>query len=114
MLALLKAIVILPVALIVVLLAIANRAPVVFSLDPFERGAPEFAFSVPLYALLLGALALGVLIGGTGSWLAAGRQRRKGRASRREVSRLQQETDRLRTNLAATRATALPPPGRAA
>lgn len=114
MLQLLKAIILLPIALIVILLAIANRAPVVFSLDPFERGAPEFAFSVPLYALLLAALILGVVIGGCGAWLAAGRQRRRGRASRREVSRLKGETDRLRDNLAATRATALPPPGRTA
>ena len=114
MLQLLKAIILLPIALIVILLAIANRAPVVFSLDPFERGAPEFAYSVPLYALLLGALLLGVLIGGTGAWFAAGRQRRRGRASRREVNRLKDETDRLRNNLAATRTTALPPPGRAA
>lgn len=114
MLALLKAIILLPVALIVILLAIANRAPVVFSFDPFARGAPEFAVSVPLYLLLLGALALGVVLGGVGAWLTAGRQRRSGRASRREVGRLRQETDRLRTNLADTRANALPPPGRAA
>jgi uncharacterized membrane protein YciS (DUF1049 family) len=113
MLALLKAIVLLPVALIVILLAIANRAPVIFSFDPFARGAPEFAVSVPLYALLLGTLALGVLLGGIGAWLTAGRQRRSGRASRREANRLRQETDRLRSNLASTRH-ALPPPGRAA
>ena len=109
MLALLKAIIVLPIALILILLAIANRGPVVFSLDPFARGAPEFAFSVPLYALLFGALLIGVVIGGTSAWLAAGRQRRSGRATRREASRLRQETDRLRANLAETRTT-LPAP----
>ena len=114
MLALLKALILLPIALIVILLAIANRAPVVLSIDPFESGSPEFSVAVPLYLLMLGILALGVLIGGTGAWFAAGRQRRCGRASRREANRLRQETERLRTNLAETRVNALPPPSRAA
>lgn len=114
MLHLLKAILLLPIALIFILLSVANRAPVPFSLDPFDRSAPELAFNIPLYALLLGALVLGVLIGGAGTWLAAGHHRRRGRASRREVSRLKQETDRLRTHLSAARAEALPPPGRTA
>lgn len=114
MLALLKALIVVPIALVLILIAIANRAPVIVSFDPFERGASEFSFSVPLYALLLGTLLLGVLIGGFGAWLSAGRQRRSGRASRREVGRLKQETDRLRTNIAEARGPALPPPRRAA
>jgi len=114
MIALLKALVVIPIALLLILLAIANRAPVVFSFDPFERGASEFAFSAPLYALLFGALLLGVLLGGVGAWLSAGRQRRSGRASRREVGRLKQETERLRTNLAEVRGAALPAPSRVA
>ncbi|TDR87194.1 lipopolysaccharide assembly protein LapA domain-containing protein [Enterovirga rhinocerotis] len=113
MLALLKAIIFLPIAVIVILLSIANRGIVPVSFDPFARGAPEFVVNVPLYALVLGALAVGVVLGGTGAWLAAGRQRRSGRASRREANRLRRETDRLRTDLAETR-TALPAPRRAA
>ncbi|HMO27996.1 lipopolysaccharide assembly protein LapA domain-containing protein [Enterovirga sp.] len=114
MIQLLKALLLLPIALVLILLSVANRAPVLFSLDPFDRGTPELAFHIPLYMLLLGALVLGVLLGGTGAWLAGGHHRRRGRASRREVSRLKQETDRLRTHLSATRAEALPPPGRLA
>jgi uncharacterized integral membrane protein len=112
MLPLLKAILLLPVALIVILLAIANRAPVTFSLDPFARGAPELAFAVPLYLLLFAVLVFGVLLGGIGAWLTGGRHRRSNRAARREVGRLRQETDRLRTNLSDTRAVALPAPQR--
>ena len=114
MIALLKALLLLPVALVVILLAIANRGPVLLSFDPFARGTPEFAFSVPLYLLMFAILALGVVLGGVGTWLTAGGQRRRGRASRREVGRLKEETDRLRANLADTRSTALPAPRRAA
>lgn len=114
MLTLLKAIILLPVALVVILLAIANRAPVTFSLDPFARSAPELAFAVPLYLLLFATMVLGVLLGGIGAWLTGSRHRRSNRAARREVGRLRQETDRLRTNLVDTRTTALPPPRRVA
>lgn len=112
MLAFLKALVLLPIVAVVVLFAIANRTPVTLSLDPISAGPPEIAFAVPLYALLFGAVALGVLIGGVGSWLAAGRARRAGRSHRRDANRLRAEADRLRANLAATRNPALPAPGR--
>ena len=37
----LKVLVLLPLAIVVVLLALANRGPVTVSLDPFSREAPE-------------------------------------------------------------------------
>jgi uncharacterized integral membrane protein len=92
----LKALLLLPVAIVVVLLAVANRDPVQLSLDPFSRTAPEIAFSLPLFALLLGAVLLGVVIGGTATWLAPGRHRRRERQFRREAQQLRTETDRLR------------------
>ena len=41
----LKALILLPVAILIVLLAVANRAPVTLSLDPFSQDAPEFAIA---------------------------------------------------------------------
>ena len=105
----LKALILLPVALVVILLAIANRAPVTFSLDPFSKGAPELAVTVPLYGLVLAAIAIGVVIGGLGTWMSAGRKRKAGRVARREVNRLRQEADRLRAAMA-SRGPALPAP----
>ncbi|WP_375458162.1 LapA family protein [uncultured Enterovirga sp.] len=110
MLAALKALLLLPVALVVILLSVANRAPVTFSLDPFAKGPPDLALTVPLYAIVLAALALGILIGGMGAWLAAGRDRRSSRTSRREVNRLKSEADRLRASLATNRGNTLPAP----
>jgi hypothetical protein len=110
MLGFLKALVLLPIAIVVVLLAVANRAPVVLSFDPFTRGQPELALTVPLFALILGSVALGVLLGGIGSWLAAGRQRRERRVSAREINRLKAEADRLRASIVQSRP-ALPSSG---
>ncbi|QFU17943.1 LapA family protein [Microvirga thermotolerans] len=92
----LKALVLLPVAVLVVLLAVANRSPVTLSLDPFSREAPEFAVQLPLFAVIFAAVMVGVVIGGAATWLAQGKHRRARRAFRREVSQLRSEAERLR------------------
>ena len=110
MLVFLRALVLLPVAIVVVLLAVANRGPVVLSFDPFSKGQPELSVTLPLFALILAAVALGVVLGGIGSWLAAGRQRRERRMSTREINRLKAEADRLRASIVQNRP-ALPSSG---
>ena len=77
-----KALILLPIAVIVVLIAVANRAPVQLSLDPFSQAAPEIAFSLPLFALVIAAVKVGVIIGGCGAWLAQGPAARPGRVRR--------------------------------
>ena len=59
----LKALVLVPIALAIVLFSVANRAPVRISLDPISL-TPIFAFDAPLFAVVLAAIAAGVLIGG--------------------------------------------------
>jgi uncharacterized integral membrane protein len=103
----LKALILLPVAIIVVLLAVANRQPVLLSLDPFSQDAPEFATTLPLFAVIFAAVMIGVLIGGTAAWLGQAKHRRARRQYRREVGHLRSETDRLRA-LSASQNPALP------
>jgi uncharacterized integral membrane protein len=93
----LKALILLPVAILVVLLAVANRAPVQLSLDPFSQDAPEFATSLPLFAVIFASVMLGMVIGGTATWLSQAKHRRARRHYRREVGHLRSETERLRT-----------------
>jgi uncharacterized integral membrane protein len=107
----LKALILLPVAILVVLLAVANRAPVTFSLDPFSQEAPEFAMQLPLFAVIFAAVMIGVVIGGTASWLAQGKTRKARRRYRREADQLRHETERLRSqNAAAGLPATLPSP----
>jgi uncharacterized integral membrane protein len=93
----LKALILLPIAIFIVLLAVANRAPVQLSLDPFSQDAPEFATSLPLFAVIFASVMLGIVIGGTATWLSQGKHRRARRHYRREVGHLRTETERLRT-----------------
>ena len=99
----LKGLVLLPIAIVLVLLAVANRGPVTLSFDPFSKGAPELSVTLPLFALLLAAVVVGVLLGGIGSWLAGGKHRQARRMSHREINRLNAEADRLRATLVANR-----------
>jgi uncharacterized integral membrane protein len=99
----LKGIVLLPIAIVVVLLAVANRDPVRLSFDPFSSTAPEISLTLPLFAILFAAVMLGVVIGGIGAWLSQADNRRARRQSTRELNRLRAETERYRSYPAASR-----------
>lgn len=73
----------LPLCIIVVALAVANRRPVPVSLDPFSPDTSALTFQVPLFVLIFGALILGVVLGGMASWLGQGRFRREARRARK-------------------------------
>jgi uncharacterized integral membrane protein len=92
----LKALVLVPLSLLVVLLAIANRGPVRLSLDPFSPDQPLLAYEVPLFLVLFGAVMLGVLIGGIATWLGQSAHRRAERRYRREARHLRQEVGETR------------------
>ncbi len=96
----LKAIVLVPVAIIAIAFAVANRQVVSISFDPFSASEPAFAFVAPLFLVIFILLMAGVLIGGVASWLGQGRYRRAARRSLAEADDLRDEVDRLRTELA--------------
>lgn len=99
--------VLVPVAIVVVVLAVANRTPVTFSLDPFSRDMAAAAVTVPLFVLVLAAVALGVLIGGIVSWFKHGPQRRLARKAENDLAAARAEIERLRAEIA--RAGGTPP-----
>lgn len=49
-------------------LAVANRAEVIFSFDPFTPAAGH-SVALPLYAVILIAMFAGILMGGAAVWL---------------------------------------------
>jgi uncharacterized integral membrane protein len=95
MLRYLKLLVLLPVAVAVIGLAVANRAPVQMVFWPDFLGT-EFSLTVPLFVALMLALITGVLIGGFATWLTQSSHRRAERQYRREAERLKGEADRLK------------------
>lgn len=65
-----------PLALIAILLSVANRGTVTFSLDPISLDEPALAVDVPLFALLFAAVFLGLVIGWVVGWSGALSRRR--------------------------------------
>lgn len=81
-------IVLVPLAVIIIALAVANRALVPFTLDPFNPGNPALTAQMPLFVFLFTALALGMIIGSVATWFRQGRYRRIARQRSHEVDRL--------------------------
>ena len=75
-----NALVLLPLAIVIVAFAIANRHWVKVSLDPVNAADPALSFSLPLFVIILLSAIAGVAIGGSATWV---RQRRWRRAARR-------------------------------
>jgi uncharacterized integral membrane protein len=95
-----------PVAVAVIVLAVVNRGPLTLRYLPPQLG--EATFTVPAFVALLGAVMLGVLIGGSASWWIQGRHRQLERTYRREAENLKMEAERLRAMQPAPAALALP------
>ena len=102
------ALIVIPAALLVVLFAVANRAPVRVSLDPFAGDPPMFGVSVPLFLLVLMVLILGVIIGGISAWMRQSRWRRRARRLSAELKAARAENETLRRQVEAS-APAQPP-----
>lgn len=77
----------LPVAILAVALAVANRKPVTLSLDPFAPDHPALSVTLPLFAVIFAAVIVGVIAGGIVTWARQGRYRREARVARREMKR---------------------------
>jgi uncharacterized integral membrane protein len=86
----------LPVAVLLILLSVANRTPVRLSLDPFSGETPAYSVELPLFAIIFVSLVAGLVIGGVASWFSQARLRRDARRTRNEATVLRAESERLR------------------
>jgi hypothetical protein len=87
----------LPVAILFIAFALANRQRVAISLDPFDPSQPAYATPPTwLFVPIFVALILGFAIGGLVSWLRHGKSRRMSRQFEREANALRAELAALR------------------
>lgn len=97
----LTALIVIPLGLILVIFAVANRHLVTVSLDPFMAADPALSVTLPLFLLLILVAALGVIAGGCAVWFG---QRHWRRAARRHEA----DARAARGELAGLRAQAAP------
>jgi uncharacterized integral membrane protein len=89
-------VVLVPLAMLIVAFGVANRQIVTVSLDPLSTEHPAATVALPLFALIILLLILGVLIGGIAAWLRHSKWRRMARRYEREVIALRGEIALLR------------------
>lgn len=92
---LLSLVVALPIAILLIALAVANRHQVPLVLDPIQPDQPTLSLELPFFIYLFGALVLGVILGGVAAWLSQSRYRKAARVESRQAAHWRQEADRL-------------------
>ena len=87
-------VVLVPLAIILIALAVANRGAATFTIDPFNPGNPGLSVEWPLFVLLFVALGVGLLLGSAATWLRQGRYRKAARERASEVRALRDQAMR--------------------
>jgi uncharacterized integral membrane protein len=93
------AVVLIPLAVIIIGFAVANRQAVTISFDPFNAAHPAYALTLPLFAIILLLVIFGVVIGGFAAWLRQGKWRSAARRAEAENHEILAENAQLRRRL---------------
>jgi uncharacterized integral membrane protein len=91
-------VVLVPLCLLLVVFALANRQLVVVNFNPLvpSEALTTPGVGVPLFLVLFTVLLFGVVLGGVATWFAQSHHRRDERSYRREAERLNREVDAMR------------------
>jgi uncharacterized integral membrane protein len=100
----LRALIVVPLALIFIVFAVANRHFVTVSFDPFNSADPSISVSLPLFLLIIVVAILGVLAGGSATWLGQRRWRRAARQHEADAQAVKAQLADLRASALASRA----------
>jgi uncharacterized integral membrane protein len=98
------ALVVIPLGLIFIIFAVANRHLVTVSFDPFNSTDPSIAVTLPLFVLIIAVAILGVIAGGSVTWFRQRRWRRAARQHEADARQARAEAADLRAAAAAYQA----------
>jgi uncharacterized integral membrane protein len=84
----------LPLVILVVCFAVANRKWVTLSFNPITQDVPSI--DLPLWLIFFLGIFVGLFVGWAAAWMAQGKHRKAARDARSEVSKLQVELTDLR------------------
>jgi uncharacterized integral membrane protein len=82
-----------PLAIIIVMFAVANREIITVSFDPFDTAHPALALKMPLFTLIFALVAVGVVVGGIAAWLKQHKWRIRARRAEAEARDLRARLD---------------------
>lgn len=90
-------VVLVPLAIILVVLCVANRQEVRLALNPFRPEDSLLSFSAPFFVFIFLATIFGVLLGSLVTWFTQGKYRKRARTEAREAIRWHDEAKRQKT-----------------
>ena len=97
------AVVLIPLGLIFVVFAVANRHLVTVSFDPFNSIDPSIAITLPLFVVIIAVAIVGVVAGGTATWFRQRHWRRAARQHEADARAARAQLADLRAGAAASR-----------
>jgi len=97
------ALVVIPLGIIFIVFAVANRHLVTVSFDPFNSADPSVAVKLPLFVVIIVVAILGVAAGGMATWFRQRHWRRAARQHEADARRARAETADLRASAASSR-----------
>ncbi len=108
--------VLIPLGLVFVVFAVANRHLVTVSFDPFNASNPSVGVTLPLFVVIILVAILGVVAGGSATWFRQRHWRRAARQHEADAQQARAQLADLRASAAAWRGdpqrfAALPPQG---
>ncbi len=92
--------ILIPLAILIVMFAVANRETITVSFDPFDSTRPAFSFSLPLFVLIFILVGAGVVIGGVAAWLKQHKWRARARRAEADARDLRDQLDAQRSHAA--------------
>src|ERR1700756_5407690 len=95
--------IVVPLGLILIVFAVANRHFVTVSFDPFNSVDPSVSVSLPLFVLIIAVGILGVIAGGCATWFGQRRWRRAARQHEADAKAARAQLVELRANAAGMR-----------
>jgi uncharacterized integral membrane protein len=80
-----------PIGIVLIVLAVANRQVVTLALNPFRPEDGMLAVSAPFFLFLFLALLIGLFLGSFVTWWSQGKHRKQARVEARSAARWQNE-----------------------
>ena len=96
----LTALVLIPLAVILIAFAVTNRHLVTVSFDPLDPNDPLGTVRLPLFVLIIGVAILGVVAGGVATWVRQRHWRRAARRHQAEAIEAKAQLANLRASIA--------------
>ena len=107
----LTALIVIPLGLIFIVFAVANRHVVTVSFDPFNTVNPALGVTLPLFVVIIAVAIVGVIAGSAATWFSQGRWRRASRRHEADADRTRRQLDEVRArNASAPPASTQPVP----